>query len=73
MTNKPETINAIADIIWMARRYADGRSTYAPSMFNRAYDVLVKEFGKEIEHFTANPDSTLTDNGKHFPYAKDRG
>lgn len=26
----------IEDIAWMARRYADGRSTYAPSMYNEA-------------------------------------
>lgn len=27
---------AFGDIWWMARRYADGRSTYAPKMFNDA-------------------------------------
>lgn len=26
----------ILDIHWMARRYADGRMTYAPDKFNRA-------------------------------------
>lgn len=28
----------IRDIHWMARRYADGRKTYAPGMFNRAIE-----------------------------------
>ena len=32
----------IRDIIWMARRYADGRSTYAPDMFNRAADRAIQ-------------------------------
>lgn len=31
----------IRDIMWMARRYADGRSTYAPNMFNRAMDLCI--------------------------------
>lgn len=28
----------ILDTHWMARRYADGRKSYAPDMFNRAMD-----------------------------------
>lgn len=41
------------DLHWMARRYADGRSTYAPDIVNRAADYLVSigvklnECGKE--------------------------
>jgi len=30
----------IQDTIWMAFRYVDGRSTYAPSMFNMAVHKL---------------------------------
>lgn len=30
----------IKDTLWMAYRYADGRSTYAPQMFNDAVHVL---------------------------------
>lgn len=40
---------AIKDILWMARRYANGRKTYAPGMFNDAYDVLRIEFDDEID------------------------
>lgn len=40
---------AVKDIIWMARRYADGRQTYAPSLFNDAYDILRQEFGDTID------------------------
>ena len=35
-----ETI--ILDMWWMARRYADGRMSYAPSMYNDAIDLAVK-------------------------------
>lgn len=31
-----ELMSVIQDIWWMARRYADGRLSYAPGMFNRA-------------------------------------
>lgn len=31
-----ERNNIIQDLIWMARRYADGRSTYAPGIVNDA-------------------------------------
>ena len=37
-----ELNSAIIDIIWMARRYAEGRKTYAPGMFNDAYKILKK-------------------------------
>ena len=32
----------IRDTLWMARRYADGRSTYAPDMYNRAADLAIQ-------------------------------
>lgn len=31
----------IRQTIWMARRYADNRSTYATSMFNEARDLCI--------------------------------
>lgn len=61
---------AIRDIIWMARRYVDGRQNYSVGMFNDAYDILRDEFGDIDLQFT---DTTLTDNGKYFPYAYDKG
>lgn len=38
MKYKPH--NDIKEILWMARRYADWRQTYCPSMFNDAYQNL---------------------------------
>ena len=32
---------AFKDVYWMARRYADGRKTYAPSMYNAAVDRVL--------------------------------
>ena len=46
---KKDILKAVQDIVWMARRYAHGRMTYAPSMFNDAYDVLRDYLGKEID------------------------
>jgi hypothetical protein len=43
---------AVKDIIWMARRYADGRQTYASELFNDSYDVLRRELGDEIDNNT---------------------
>lgn len=34
----------IEDTFWMARRYADGRRTYAPHMVRDAYKILKKHF-----------------------------
>lgn len=34
--------SACADLHWMARRYADGRSTYATSLFNSITRNLIK-------------------------------
>ncbi len=42
------------DLHWMSRRYADGRSTYAPTMVNDAVDYLLK-IGVELN----NCDGTL--------------
>lgn len=68
-------IKAIADIIWMARRYADGRQTYAPGLWNDAYDILREEFGDEIdENYAQNMDGTRyydisVETSKDHPYA----
>lgn len=53
----------IRDIIWMARRYADGRRTYAPDMFNEAQKKIVEVMGKDILQGDTVPDN--------FPYATD--
>lgn len=41
--------NAVKDIIWMARRYANERLTGAPDTFNDAYDILRSQLGDEID------------------------
>lgn len=59
---------AIKNIIWMARRYAEGRKTYAAEMFNEAYDILKKDIDfNEAE----DPDNRTDENRpiKNFPYA----
>jgi hypothetical protein len=68
-TNKIK--DAVKEIVWMARRYADGRSTFAPTSFNDAYDILYSVFGEDIEYNKNEIDKTLTDGGKFFPYAQD--
>lgn len=35
-------VGIIREIWWMAKRYADGRSTYAPDTVNRCVDILLK-------------------------------
>lgn len=38
----------IKDIWWMARRYADGLSTFAPSLYNQMIDLAIKN-GVQID------------------------
>jgi hypothetical protein len=59
---------AIKDIIWMARRYAEGRKTGAPELFNVAYS----ELKKYIDFDEANDPDNRTDDSrpiKNFPLA----
>lgn len=61
----------LLELIYWARRYCDGRATYAPSRFNQLYDKIVQMnptiFIKEKDQF----DQTLMDKGKYWPYAQD--
>ncbi len=41
-TRETQLESIILDIYWMARRYADGRQTYAVSMYNDAIELAVK-------------------------------
>lgn len=54
--------NIIKDTLWMARRYADGRRTYAVSMVNDAIDKC-NELGIEIkeDHTLINGNKYATD------------
>lgn len=63
-----EAIAAIRDIVWMARRYAEGRKTGATWLFNRSYDILKKYINfKEKD----DPDNRQDKSRpiKNFPYA----
>ena len=61
----------LLELIYWARRYCDGRATYAPSRFNQLYNKIVQMnptiFIKEKDQF----DQTLMDKGKYWPYAQD--
>lgn len=71
---QPETLSIpvtqLMDLIHAARRYADRRSTYAPSEFNRMYESLIAAH-PIIAELDCNIDETLTDHGKYFPHAQD--
>jgi hypothetical protein len=41
-------LDVMREVIWMARRYADGRSTYAPTTVNETIDYLLSK-GMTIE------------------------
>ncbi len=56
-----ELSQAIKDIVWMARRYADGRMTYAPDMFNTSYKTI-----KRYVYFDESIDPDNRDD-KHRP------
>lgn len=47
----------VTDIYWMARRYANGRQTYAPSLYNDAIQKA-QELGLDLPiDVTADPPS----------------
>lgn len=75
MEKDDKVLNAIKQMIWMARRYADGRRTLTPSNFNYAYDTLREIYGTDIEYIDSDKwvDTTLMEDGKYFPYAQDGG
>jgi len=56
-TREKELERIIQDTFWMARRYANGRHTVAPSIVNESLAALVK-LGVEI-----SPDPTLVEDG----------
>jgi len=41
---RDEAREIVREIWWMARRYADGRNTFAPKMFNDAIAPAVKDW-----------------------------
>lgn len=61
----PEIIEAIKEMVWMARRYASGRKTYTPWCFNNAYVTLCNFFGQSRIDISSDFDVET------FPFAKD--
>lgn len=59
----------LLDLISWARRYCDGRGTYAPTSFNQVYESIRIRYPNliEIDQF----DFTLMEKGKYWPYAQD--
>jgi hypothetical protein len=47
MTREEKLEHIITHTLWMDRRYADGRSTYAPGMVNEAIDMAL-ELGLDL-------------------------
>lgn len=57
-----KTLRAVVlDTLWMARRYANQRKTYAPNMVNQALEKL-ERIGIEIDD-----DNTLVEDGNSSP------
>lgn len=63
-------VKDLHELIFWARRYCDGRCTYAPSSFNQVYERMRKIY-PEIKELDKNIDTILTEKGKFFPYAQD--
>ena len=55
--NEDKLLKAFEDVIWMAIRYANGRSTYAPSMVREA----VKTVQEVYPDWKPKTDKTITD------------
>ena len=59
----------LLELIFWARRYCDGRSTYAPTEFNWLYERLV-QLNPDIS-VKDQFDHTLYNKGEFWPYAQD--
>lgn len=62
---KQDVKTAISEIVWMARRYAEGRHTYASTLFNESYDILQKEIGFKDEVISNGTEDEM----ENFPHA----
>lgn len=69
-SKQSQIIKDIHEMIFWARRYCDGRRTYAASSFNESYDRLLLVFPMLAEA-DGPRDPTLTCDGKFHPYATD--
>ena len=62
-------LDDLSELVYWARRYVDGRKTYAAASFNLALERVM------LENLTFKDydslDVTLTDKGKYWPWASD--
>ncbi len=64
------SIADLVTLIFYARRYCDGRSTYAPHEFNRLYDRINDANDNKIALHDIG-DKSLMHDGSYWPYAQD--
>lgn len=60
----------LMDLIHWARRYCDGRMTWAPSQFNLLYQGLRSQYA-DLMRCHDEFDATLMHSGAYWPYAQD--
>lgn len=60
----------LMELIFWARRYCDGRSTYAPTRFNWIYKYLRNKY-PDLLRYKDQFDQTLKNKGSYWPYAQD--
>ena len=65
MTKVEVSVHHLMELVWMARRYVNGRSTYAPHIFNGIYEALRDDHPELFENEPL--DTTI----QYFPYAQD--
>lgn len=70
MTKVKINCQDLMELIHWARRYCDGRATYAPSRFNQLY-FRVRNENTEMIRCHDDFDKTLRDKGAYWPYAQD--
>jgi len=68
----PMTLEAhiVMELIFWARRYCDGRATFAPNSFNNIYKDIRSKY-PDMVRCSDEFDDTLKDKGAYWPYAQD--
>lgn len=61
-TNEKQLKKMIEDVLWMARRYAHNRSTYAPSMVREVFERMRRLY----PDWTYKADDTLEENNNRI-------
>ena len=63
-------VEDLIDLIHWARRYCDGRATFAPSSFNQVY-ARIRSAYPDLLRCNDRFDETLMEHGSYWPYAQD--